>query len=212
MSGLPRIDYTSTRTVQKKEPKIFQSREKRLRALEKKPLQFFSEEMGKNLSASAEGIAIAVFDYYGLEAYLNIQLQSKEAEVVRQIDGKVMSEKKCFETHKYYLKAGKLTKLMSDMDELSDQRAQQAAEKLANITAGEKPVFEGVFMVEISKNKTRPYRCYKSGSKKFLIDLTNGYLFVVDGETIKRTPVEEKFSFGNMIFKRDEFSKSYKRF
>lgn len=212
MSGLPRIDYTSKRMVRKKEVMIFPSREERLRFLEKNPLQSFEEEMGEKLPASAEGIVTAVFSYVGLEVYLNVQLASKVAERVRQIDGKVMRDSKVFESYQYYLKDGKVTKLLSDLGEVSDRCAAEAASKLAAFLDMDEPSFEGVFMVEVSKNKTRPYRCYKSGdNKEILIDLTNGNLFVVDREKMKRTSVGEKFSFGSINFRREEFSKSYKR-
>ena len=47
--GLPTVDYSSRLVADKKNVSNYKTREDRLRALEKKPLQFFSEEMGKKL-------------------------------------------------------------------------------------------------------------------------------------------------------------------
>lgn len=191
----------------------FSDRETKRKKTEKNFPRAYFEATGKKLPSQTKGLVRLAFGRipYDWDIQINPKPEQVSSQRVRCVDDKVMELPYYFETHQYWYEGGKITPILGDKEVLSESLSKKAVEKLLKIfESKEKAIYIGEFFADIiGYNQKRPYRFFDCGQRKICLDLTNGNIFFLEEFPDKMEALPKKFVFGNIIFKKDDYSADF---
>ena len=173
------------------------SREEQRRKSEINFLSLYNKEHPEcPLSKEDEGLVTLQMENYGCELYFNPAPSALCNDNVIRMEKVQKGLTWVYFSASYWLKNGKIKKILTADTVLRDAACEAVVEKLF-----QGATYKGVF--EISFNKLgRPYRVYQKGMKCLLMNLTNGMIFFLKKKEIPSLrPLEKRFFVGSMIFR-----------
>ena len=190
-------DYQGVRRPHKYEG---ETREDRLKRIVKNFVSLYNQQTSEKLDNNSRGVVVIQQGYPPFHQELAFAPKPDGREN-RQIII-MMKVQKGFSTVMfsgcYFLKEGKLRKVIDAEMVLKDREASRVAKRFL-----QKPVYKGIYSVVFSAGLVRPCRVYAAGDEILLMNLCNGLIFKVKKDEFAMQKLdEERFSLGTMHFRR----------